>query len=59
MITGLSGIALVAFTIRDYQKQRFLVWLDPNKDPLNAGYNIIQSLVAFVEGDFWCRVWQF
>jgi len=52
MITGLSGLALVAFTIRDYQKQRFLVWLDPNKDPLNAGYNIIQSLVAFVEGGF-------
>ena len=52
MITGLSGIALVAFTIRDYQKQRFLVWLDPNKDPLNAGYNIIKSLVALVEGGF-------
>ncbi len=27
------------------KKQRFLVWLDPNKDPLDAGYSyIIQSL---------------
>ncbi len=52
VISGLSAAAVIAFTIRDYQKQRFLVWLDPNKDPLNAGYNIIQSLVAFVEGGF-------
>ena len=52
LMAGTVAIALVAFTIRDYQKQRFLVWLDPNKDPLDAGYNIIQSLVAFVEGGF-------
>lgn len=52
LMAGTGAIALVAFTIRDYQKQRFLVWLDPNKDPLDAGYNIIQSLVAFVEGGF-------
>lgn len=52
LIAGASALALVTFTIRDYQKQRFLVWLDPNKDPLDAGYNIIQSLVAFVEGGF-------
>ncbi len=35
-----------------YQKQRILVWLDPQKDPHNAGYNIIQSLVAFAGGGF-------
>ncbi len=52
IVAGASAAAVIAFTIRDYQKQRFLVWLDPNKDPLNAGYNIIQSLVAFVEGGF-------
>ena len=52
LVSGLSAAAVVVFTIRDYQKQRFMVWLDPNKDPLNAGYNIIQSLVAFVEGGF-------
>ncbi len=52
IIAGMSAVTLIAFTIRDYQKQRFIVWLDPNKDPLDAGYNIIQSLVAFVEGGF-------
>lgn len=47
-----SGAFLVSLFIRDYQKQRILVWLNPNKDPLNAGYNIIQSLIAFASGGF-------
>ncbi len=45
---GFGG--LISMFIKDYQKQRILVWLDPNKDPLNAGYNIIQSLIAFASG---------
>ncbi len=49
---GLGALAVLPYVIRGYQKQRLLVWLDPNKDPLGAGYNIIQSLVAFVEGGF-------
>lgn len=40
------------FLIKDYQKQRLMVWLDPNKDPLGSGYNIIQSLIAFASGGF-------
>lgn len=47
-----AALAVIAFTIKDYQKQRFIVWLDPNKDPHNTGYNIIQSLVAFAGGGF-------
>lgn len=47
-----AGIFFISMFIRDYQKQRILVWLDPNKDPLNAGYNIIQSLIAFASGGF-------
>lgn len=46
------SIPILAFTILGYQKQRILVWLDPQKDPHNAGYNIIQSLVAFAGGGF-------
>ncbi len=38
--------------LKDYQRQRLLVWLDPTKDPQNAGYNIIQSLIAFSGGSF-------
>ncbi len=49
-VAGFSFLA--SMFIKDYQKQRILVWLDPNKDPLNAGYNIIQSLIAFASGGF-------
>ncbi|MCD8024648.1 MAG: putative lipid II flippase FtsW [Candidatus Gastranaerophilales bacterium] len=49
-ILALGGA--VSLFIKDYQKQRILVWLDPNKDPLNSGYNIIQSLIAFASGGF-------
>ncbi len=46
------AVPVLAFSILGYQKQRIMVWLDPQKDPHNAGYNIIQSLVAFAGGGF-------
>ena len=46
------AVPVLPFLILGYQKQRILVWLDPQKDPHNAGYNIIQSLVAFAGGGF-------
>lgn len=49
---GFAAVPVLWFTIKDYQKQRLMVWLDPEKDPLGAGYNIIQSLVAFADGAF-------
>lgn len=36
--------------LRDYQKQRILTLLDPEKDPLGAGWNIIQSKTAIGSG---------
>ncbi len=33
-----------------YQKARLLVFLDPTRDPLGAGYNIVQSIIAFGSG---------
>ena len=45
-----GGILLVATTIRDYQLQRIKVWWNPFMDALGAGYNIIQSMVAFSSG---------
>jgi rod shape determining protein RodA len=34
----------------DYQRKRVLVFLDPERDPLGAGYNIIQSKIAIGSG---------
>lgn len=39
--------------IKPYQMSRITTWLNPEADPLGAGYNIIQSLVAFATGGFW------
>ena len=53
-----SGLSLVAaapvlwFLIRDYQRQRILTLLDPERDPLGTGWNIIQSKIAIGSGGF-------
>lgn len=36
--------------LHDYQKQRILTFLYPERDPLGAGYNIIQSKIAIGAG---------
>ncbi len=36
--------------LKDYQKQRIFTFFDPDKDPLGAGYQIIQSQVAIGSG---------
>lgn len=36
--------------LRDYQKNRFLVFLDPNLDPMGAGYHVAQSKIAVGSG---------
>jgi rod shape determining protein RodA len=39
--------------LKDYQRQRVLTFLNPEKDPLGAGYHIIQSMIAVGSGQFW------
>ncbi len=36
-----------------YQQKRIATFLDPNNDPLGAGYNVIQAKVAIGSGGFW------
>lgn len=38
------------FLLRDYQKERILTLFDPHRDPLGAGWNIIQSQTAIGSG---------
>ncbi len=46
------GVFGLSFVIHSFQKQRILIWLDPESDPYGAGYNIIQAMLAFVAGGF-------
>lgn len=43
--------------LRDYQKERLLVFLNPNIDPLGAGYTIIQSKIAIGSGGLLGKGW--
>jgi rod shape determining protein RodA len=39
--------------LHDYQKQRVMTFLYPERDPLGAGYHIIQSKIALGSGGIW------
>jgi rod shape determining protein RodA len=39
--------------LKDYQKDRLIVFLDPDKYPLGAGYHLIQSRIAIGAGELW------
>lgn len=39
-------------SLHDYQKGRILTFLDPTRDPLGAGYQIIQAKIAIGSGTF-------
>ena len=49
-IAGLSAIPLAWQFLHDYQRERILTFLDPERDPLGAGYHILQSKIALGSG---------
>ncbi|MCP4023693.1 MAG: rod shape-determining protein RodA [Desulfobacteraceae bacterium] len=55
VLFSLSGICLAAvplvwFTLKEYQKNRILTFLNPDRDPMGAGWHIIQSKIAIGSG---------
>ena len=58
-----SGSVLCAMPIfwhfmYDYQKERVLNFLDPERDPLGTSYNILQSIIALGSGGLWGKGFQ-
>ncbi len=62
----IAGLGLLAagggplawrFALHDYQRQRILTFLDPQADPLGAGYHIIQSQIAIGSGGLYGKGW--
>ncbi|MFT5482575.1 MAG: rod shape determining protein RodA [Halieaceae bacterium] len=62
-LMGAIGIAVASawpawqFMLHDYQKQRILTLLDPERDKLGAGWNIIQSKTAIGSGGWDGKGW--
>jgi rod shape determining protein RodA len=58
---GTALVGVLAFIIgwfflfAPYQKERVLTFIDPSRDPLGAGYNVSQSLIAIGSGGFFGR----
>jgi rod shape determining protein RodA len=53
MVTFLSAVPFIWFSLKPYQQKRILTFLRPEMDPLGAGYHINQSKIAIGSGLFW------
>jgi len=50
IVAALAAAPFAWSMLRDYQKNRLYTFLDPDLDPLGAGYHILQSKIAFGSG---------
>ncbi|MBN2097645.1 MAG: rod shape-determining protein RodA [Candidatus Omnitrophica bacterium] len=55
--TGIFASPIFWHLLKDYQKRRILVFINPNMDPLGAGYTIIQSKIAIGSGGLLGKGW--
>nr|WP_199289766.1 FtsW/RodA/SpoVE family cell cycle protein [Leptolyngbya sp. FACHB-60] len=55
LLTAGGGLltATVSVSLKTYQRQRIVSFLDPWADPGNQGYQLVQSLLAIGSGGFW------
>ena len=51
LILGLAIMPVGWKLLKDYQKKRLIVFMNPDVDPLGAGYTIIQSKIAIGSGE--------
>jgi len=58
VLIGAAIAAPMAYNqLHDYQRARITTFLNPESDPLGAGYNIIQSRIALGSGGMWGEGW--
>jgi rod shape determining protein RodA len=50
VLAGVSALPLAWFAMKEYQRERILVFLDPFRDPLGSAYNVIQAKIAIGSG---------
>ncbi|EKD78639.1 MAG: hypothetical protein ACD_41C00306G0009 [uncultured bacterium] len=54
-IAVLFGSLSWAFILQDYQKDRLLTFIDPQRDPLRSGYNVTQAVISVGSGQWFGR----
>ena len=50
-------LPLLPIVLHGYQRQRLAIFLNPNSDPLGAGYNLLQARIAVGAGGFFGQGW--
>ena len=50
---GIFSSPILWFVMRPYQRERILTFINPMRDPLGKGYNLIQSIITIGSGGFW------
>ena len=56
-VAGLASLPVLWSLMHDYQQRRVLTLIDPNQDPLGAGYHTIQAAIALGSGGFFGKGW--
>lgn len=54
-IFSFLSLPLLWLLMRDYQKERVMTFLNPSADPMGAGWNVNQSIIAIGAGQIWGR----
>jgi rod shape determining protein RodA len=50
LVLGVASVPIAWTFLHDYQKERITTFMEPEKDPMGAGYNILQSKIALGSG---------
>ncbi len=57
LMLALLSLPILWNLLKDYQKSRLMVFINPDIDPLGAGYTIIQSRIAIGSGGLFGKGW--
>lgn len=52
-LVATAGLPLAWRSLAEYQRRRIITFLDPQQDPLGAGYHVTQSKIAVGSGGLW------
>ena len=54
---GFASLPFAWYWLKDYQRERVITFLDPDRNPLGAGYQVFQSKIAIGSGGVYGKGW--
>ena len=54
---GVASAPFAWYWMKDYQRERIITFLDPEQNPLGAGYQVFQSKIAIGSGGLYGKGW--